>query len=1298
MNKDIVKVGFAVLAAVTTYSFAEMVISAEENDTQPVVAVDVSSTNEIETDASLDMETSDKSEKPSVELVNGWTKDYTQYIKDGVAVTNSFEEINGNKYYFDEAGYKVTGFKTIGDNAYYFSQTGEMLKGLQTIDNLTYYFSDEGIVLHGLQTINGKLYYFDNDTGIGFTGRLSLDNKIYYFDNGAQFIGEKYCDGYWYNFKVDGTLSAGFEITGNNVKYYDHLGRELRGTFNIDKVTYKTDSNGFIVETSWNGVSYYCQRDPQWAYNVVGGYYFNGSGCLPTAATIVINTLKGTNYLPTDIGNILHATGHFNSGGELGSDSASWQVLANRFGLSVTNNLSSVRVMQELLEGKFVTAAVEGGKFCPWPGYSHIIVLFGLDSQGYTTVYDPYTPTRNGRVHISEVLNHPSSFSGDLISGGPFFSISNIKDYKLYIDVEKYGNIHVGDVYYSGSKMEPEVNVSMTTANGRVTLVQGRDYIVTFENNNQIGQANVIIKGINGYTGTVFKVFNILQDQMQNGTYQIQTSLKNNKVLGLVNKNPNRSSTIGIYDRNTSMSQQFYIEKNQNGYYTIKNVYSNQYIGLNTNWLNLNNGSGIIQGVDAKTKASQFVIYKNATGQWILSSAWDRNFVLDLSSSSVNNGNLVQLWQLNNTNAQYWNFVQVQSGRDYLDELAAANKNTLQEGTYEIGSAINSNYVLDMSSSSLANGGNVQVYQSNGTKAQAWKIVKDAKGYITFINVNSGKVMDVASSVASNLTNVQQYDSNGSYAQKWIVVKKGDKYVIYSALDVDYVLDLYFSNASNGSNVEIFEMNGSLAQQWTFNAFKTIQNKIDDLAAANKDNIQEGTYEIGSAINSNYVLDMSSSSMASGGNLQIYQSNGTNAQAWKIIKDNKGYLTIINANSGKVLDVTGSVVANLTNVQQYQSNGSLAQKWIAVKNGSGFVLVSALNPNYALDLFSSRTVNGNNIAIYEKNGSKAQTWIFNAFKSMQERIDDLATANKDNVQEGTYEISSAINTGYVFDMSGSSMVNGGNLQIYQSNGTNAQAWKIIKDNKGYLTIINANSGKVLDVTGSVAANLTNVQQYQSNGTMAQKWIAVKNGSGFVLVSALNPNYALDLFSSRTVNGNNIAIYEKNGSKAQTWIFNTFKSMQERIDDLAVANKDNIKTGIYEIGSAINSKFVLDMSGSTKANGGNLQIYQANRTNAQAWKITKDDKGYLTIRNANSNKVIEVAGAVANLTNVHQNESNGSMAQKWIAVKNGNGFVLVSALNPNYALDLFSSRTVNGNNIAIYEKNGSKAQIWVFKEL
>ena len=202
--------------------------------------------------------------------------------------------------------------------------------------------------------------------------------------------------------------------------------------------------------------------------------------------------------------------------------------------------------------------------------------------------------------------------------------------------------------------------------------------------------------------------------------------------------------------------------------------------------------------------------------QWVISSAWDRNYAMDLYSSSTANGNLIKIWEKNGSMAQCWNLVQVQAGRDYLDQLAAANKNTLQEGTYEIGSAINSNYVLDMTSSSMSNGGNVQIYKSNGTNAQAWKIIKDEKGYLTFINVNSGKVLDVTNSKALNLTNVQQYDSNASYAQKWIVVKKGDNYVIYSALDVDFVLDLYASKTSNGNNIDIYEMNGSNAQTWLF--------------------------------------------------------------------------------------------------------------------------------------------------------------------------------------------------------------------------------------------------------------------------------------------------------------------------------------------------------------------------------------------------------------------------------------------------------------------------------------------------
>ena len=151
---------------------------------------------------------------------------------------------------------------------------------------------------------------------------------------------------------------------------------------------------------------------------------------------MVVNTLKGTNYTPIEMGNILYRAGIFNTGG-MGSSSDTWTLVSKKFGLTYKNNLNVESAKKELLKGNMITATVEGGKFCPWPGVSHEILLFGLDAQGYTTVYDPYTRTRNGRVHISEVFNHPSSFDGDRLNRGPFFSLGKYVDNNLYLDVSK---------------------------------------------------------------------------------------------------------------------------------------------------------------------------------------------------------------------------------------------------------------------------------------------------------------------------------------------------------------------------------------------------------------------------------------------------------------------------------------------------------------------------------------------------------------------------------------------------------------------------------------------------------------------------------------------------------------------------------------------------------------------------------------------------------------------------------------------------------------------------------------------
>lgn len=986
-NRDIAKVGFAVLAAVMSYNFADTIVHAEETSVEPVketapvenqddltdvIDAVVEDTNVPENTEETEVPKDDEEtttvggSDTSAKLTEGWSSDSLQYVKDGAYVTNSFAEIDGQKYYFDENGNKVTGFKTIGTDSYYFNDSGMMQTGLQVLHD-----QETGIAVYSLRKEDGKLHYY-LENGVAYSGMINLEGKVYYFDNGLQSVGEKQANGYWYNFKEDGSLSVGFVNIGNSAKYYDNLGRRQTGTFTIDKVTYNTNSNGFITKASWEGVSYYCQNDGRWAWNVVGNYYFGGSGCVPTTVTMIVNTINGTNYTPNQVGQILHNAGYFNTS-SIGTGSESWQFVANKFGLSYKNNLNVELAKQELLKGNMIAAAVGGGKFCPWNGVTHEILLFGLDAQGYTTVYDPYTSSRNGRVHISEVFNHPSWDSGDRKNGGPFFSLGKLRDTSLYLDVSK-GTAHVGNVYYTGNNVEPEVNLSMKNT----ALVQGRDYKVVYSNNVKLGKGTATIIGINAFTGKLSVSFDIINDEMSNGTYEIVTSKDNNKVLDIVNGSKSKGANVQLYQWNGTVAQQYEIVKNQKGYYTIKNCGSNLYLGISTNWNTMANYNRLVQGVDSSSKAAQFVFTKNSKGQWIISSAWDSKYVIDLYGGSTNNGSAIQIFTNNNSQAQAWKLMKVKNVREEMDELASKNKNTLSDGTYFISSSKNTSYVLDVSNGSKNNFGNIWLFKNNGTVAQAWTVKHDSKGYVTFINVGSNKAIDVYDGKAKNYQNISQYTSNNSYAQKWIVTKDSMGYKIMSAIDKNYVLDLYNGSVNNGTNIQVYQSNGTVAQRWKFDKYvkptvETARQKMDKMAKEYNSSITESTYVISNFAQSKYVVDVSNGSKNSGANIWTFQSNNTNAQKWKVKKDSVGYITFINIGSNKALDVYNGNAENGTNIWQFNYNDSYAQKWIAKKNTDGsLTFLSALNSNYVLDISTGTVRNQQNIQLYQNNGTNAQ--------------------------------------------------------------------------------------------------------------------------------------------------------------------------------------------------------------------------------------------------------------------------------------------------------------------------------------
>lgn len=474
-----------------------------------------------------------------------------------------------------------------------------------------------------------------------------------------------------------------------------------------------------------------------------------------------------------------------------------------------------------------------------------------------------------------------------------------------------------------------------------------------------------------------------------------------------------------------------------------------------------------------------------------------------------------------------------------IDALATENRNVLADGTYTISTLLNSNYVLDVKDGLTSNGANIQLYQSNDTEAQQFTVSHDSQGYVTFTNVKSGRVLDINGSVAKDGANIRQYTSNGTRAQKWIVKPDGNGYVIMSAINPNYILDLSGGSVRNGSNVQIYSAKGSNSQRWNITKYVSKDERINNLAAQNKNTLADGVYEICSVKNSNYTLDVNSASTRNGANVQLYLRNGTQAQAFRVSHDSQGFVTFTNVNSGKVIDLDGAITKNGRNIHQYASNGTRAQKWIVQQCGSGYSIVSAIDTSFALDIRNGTVYSGSNIQLYKSNNTAAQQWNFSKYVTERERCDSYASQNKGRMADGVYYIKNQ-NVGFALDVKDGSLYGGANVQLYSLNKTNAQKWKITHDSTGYVSFQNVGSGMYLTASGS--GRTANVYQQKQTNDYNQKWIVMfDNNQNLRIVSALNSTMVLDVKDGKIRRCSNIQLYTSNNSNAQKWVFESINT-------------------------------------------------------------------------------------------------------------------------------------------------------------
>lgn len=153
------------------------------------------------------------------------------------------------------------------------------------------------------------------------------------------------------------------------------------------------------------------------------------------------------------------------------------------------------------------------------------------------------------------------------------------------------------------------------------------------------------------------------------------------------------------------------------------------------------------------------------------------------------------------------------------------------------------------------------------------------------------------------------------------------------------------------------------------------QNIILNQNIVNTNNIEEGYYRIHSKLNYNFVFDILDGSLEAGANLQLYESNNTNAQKFRIKKRADGTYKILNAVSGMALDVQGAVFENGTNIQTWGDTDNAAQKWTFSKKDTNIYAINLANTNFVIDLKDANVANGSNIQIWEFSNSPQNLWI-----------------------------------------------------------------------------------------------------------------------------------------------------------------------------------------------------------------------------------------------------------------------------------------------------------------------------------
>ena len=223
-----------------------------------------------------------------------WIKDGTGWWYDngdGTYPKSEIKTIDSKDYYFNDAGYMVTGWQQINGDWYYFDESGAMMKNAW-IDNHKYYVGPDGKWIEDYS----KPHWVK-------------DEKGWWYDNGDGTYPRstfRTIDGIDYYFKMDGYMAIGWQQINGSWYFFEDSGAMKKNAWEGD---YWLKEDGVMAYSSWvdNG-KYYVGPDgrwiedygkPRWIKDDIGWWYDNADGTYPKSE---FRNIDGVDYYFNDAG------------------------------------------------------------------------------------------------------------------------------------------------------------------------------------------------------------------------------------------------------------------------------------------------------------------------------------------------------------------------------------------------------------------------------------------------------------------------------------------------------------------------------------------------------------------------------------------------------------------------------------------------------------------------------------------------------------------------------------------------------------------------------------------------------------------------------------------------------------------------------------------------------------------------------------------------------------------------------------------------------------------------------------